>query len=223
MKKVKNLVIALFLAFTFIVADLAAAPVTAQAAGTLKFAKSITLMRENGTDGTMAYGIINSVKSDKILNLKSSNTNVAVVKSMQFRDDHSIVITGNKQGSTTVSFTVQRKNGKKYSFKSKVSVFNYTNPLSKCTFGKTDYRKQFDKKNSCFVSVGNTAKKGKININVKKGYKLEGLYLYEYGTGARKKIKNGSTITLDSLHYLGIDYKNVSKNYSYLIMLGGTI
>ena len=93
MKKVKNLVIALFLAFTFIVADLAAAPVTAQAAGTLKFAKSITLMRENGTDGTMAYGIINSVKSDKILNLKSSNTNVAVVKSMQFRDDHSIVIT----------------------------------------------------------------------------------------------------------------------------------
>ena len=180
-------------------------------------------MRENGTDGTMAYGIINSVKSDKILNLKSSNTNVAVVKSMQFRDDHSIVITGNKQGSTTVSFTVQRKNGKKYSFKSKVSVFNYTNPLSKCTFGKTDYRKQFDKKNSCFVSVGNTAKNGKININVKKGYKLEGLYLYEYGTGARKKIKNGSTITLDSLHYLGIDYKNVSKNYSYLIILGGTI
>ena len=71
--------------------------------------------------------------------------------------------------------------------------------------------------------MGNTAKKGKININVKKGYKLEGLYLYEYGTGARKKIKNGSTITLDSLHYLGIDYKNVSKNYSYLIILGGTI
>lgn len=48
MKKVKNLVIALFLAFTFIVADLAAAPVTAQAAGTLKFAKSITL-RGKGT------------------------------------------------------------------------------------------------------------------------------------------------------------------------------
>lgn len=40
MKKVKNLVIALFLAFTFIVADLVAAPVTAQAAGSLKFAES---------------------------------------------------------------------------------------------------------------------------------------------------------------------------------------
>ena len=61
MKKVKNLVIALFLAFTFIVADLVAAPVTAQAAGSLKFAKSITLMKGEGS-----YGIINSVKSDKI-------------------------------------------------------------------------------------------------------------------------------------------------------------
>ena len=68
MKRVKNLVIALFLAFTFIVADLVAAPVTAQAAGSLKFAKSITLMKGEGS-----YGIINSVKSDKILNLKSSN------------------------------------------------------------------------------------------------------------------------------------------------------
>ena len=47
MKKIKNLVIALFLAFTFIVADLAAAPVTAQAAGTLKFAKSITMLKGN--------------------------------------------------------------------------------------------------------------------------------------------------------------------------------
>ena len=113
MKKVKNLVIALFLAFTFIVADLAAAPATAQAAGTLKFAKSITLMRENGTDGTGTYGIMNSVKSDKILNLKSSNTSVATVKNVQFRGDHSIAIKGNKQGTTTVSFTIQRKKWKK--------------------------------------------------------------------------------------------------------------
>ena len=217
MKKVKNLVIALFLAFTFIIADLVAAPVTAQAAGSLKFAKSITLMKGEGS-----YGIINSVKSDNILNLKSSNTSVAMVKNVQFRGDHSIAIKGNKQGTTTVSFTVQRKNGKKYSFKSKVSVFNYTNPLSKCTFGKTDYSKQFDKQKNYFVSF-NIAKKGKINVTVKKGYKLKGLYFCEYGTGARKKIKNGSTITLDSSHYLEIDYKNTSKNYSYTMILGGTI
>lgn len=223
MKKVKNLVIALFLAFTFIVADLAAAPATAQAAGTLKFAKSITLMRENGTDGTGTYGIMNSVKSDKILNLKSSNTSVVKVKKDPFDGNmYSLTIKGTKQGTATVSFTVQRKNGKKYFFKSKVSVFNYTNPLSKCTFGKTDYSKQFDKGDHYFASFG-TAKKGKINIAVKKGYKLDSLYFCEYGTGARKKIKSGSIITLDSQHYLEINYKNTSKKYSYTMLLGGTI
>lgn len=223
MKKVKNLVIALFLAFTFIVADFAAAPATAQAAGTLKFAKSITLMRENGTDGTGTYGIMNSVKSDKILNLKSSNTSVVKVKKDPFDGNmYSLTIKGTKQGTATVSFTVQRKNGKKYFFKSKVSVFNYTNPLSKCTFGKTDYSKQFDKGDHYFASFG-TAKKGKINIAVKKGYKLDSLYFCEYGTGARKKIKSESTITLDSQHYLEINYKNTSKKYSYTMLLGGTI
>ena len=115
MKKVKNLVIALFLAFTFIVADLAA-PATAQAAGTLKFAKSITLMRENGTDGTGTYGIMNSVKSDKILNLKSSNTSVATVKNVQFRGDHSIAIKGNKQGTTTSIIYNTEKKWKKIFF-----------------------------------------------------------------------------------------------------------
>ena len=218
MKKVKNLAIVLFLAFTFIVADIAVAPATAQAAGTLKFAKSITLMREEGS-----YGIMNSVKSDKILNLKSSNTSVATVKKEPFDGNmYSITIKRKKQGTATISFTVQRKNGKKYSFKSKISVYNYTNPLSKCTFGKTDYRKTFDKENNHFISLGDTAKKGKINVDMKKGYKLEGLYFCEFGTGARKKIKNGSTITLDSLHYLEIDYKNISKNYSYTMILGGT-
>ena len=76
MKKGKKLIIALFLALTFIVTDLAAAPATAQAAGTLKFANSGILAKGDH----IGYGIINSVKSDKILSLKSSNTKVLTVK-----------------------------------------------------------------------------------------------------------------------------------------------
>lgn len=218
MKKIKNLVIALFLAFTFIVADLAAAPVTAQAAGTLKFAKSITMLKGNQT----GYGIMNSVKSDQILNLKCSNTNVATVKKEKFIDDYTITIKAKKQGTATVSFTVKRKNGKKYSFKSKISVYNYTNPLNKCVVGKKDYKKQLDKKNTVTVS-SSSPKKGKINITAKKGYKIEAIYYSEYGTGVQKKIKNGSTITLDSQHYLQIIYKDTRKNYSYAVSLYGSL
>ena len=63
------------MAFVFIAADFIAAPATVQATNGLKFAKSITIMKGTETD----YGIFNSVKSDKILNLKSSNTNVATI------------------------------------------------------------------------------------------------------------------------------------------------
>ena len=45
MKKAVKRLLVLFLALTFIVTDLAVAPVTAQAAGTLKFHKSIALMK----------------------------------------------------------------------------------------------------------------------------------------------------------------------------------
>ena len=45
MKKAVKRLLVLFLALTFIVTDLAVAPVTAQAAGTLKFTKSVALMK----------------------------------------------------------------------------------------------------------------------------------------------------------------------------------
>ena len=50
MKKAVKRLLVLFLALTFIVTDLAVAPVTAQAAGTLKFHKTIALMKGEESD-----------------------------------------------------------------------------------------------------------------------------------------------------------------------------
>lgn len=122
----------LFLALTFIVTDLVAAPVTTQAAGALRFQKTITLMKND----QVGYGIINSVRSDQVVGLKSSNTSVVSVKRERFLADYTITLKAKKAGTSTVSFKVKRKNGKTYSFTSKVTVYNYTNPLSVCKFGK---------------------------------------------------------------------------------------
>ena len=216
MKRAKKLIVALVLALTFIATNLAAAPATVQAAGTLRFAKSATLAK--GDD--VGYGIINSVKSDKILNLKSSNTKVLTVKKSPFMDDYTIQMKAKKPGTSVISFKVKRKNGKVYSFKCQIRVIKYTNPFSKYTFGNKNYTKQFDK--SRFAKIDSKSrKKGKINVTVKKGFKLIGLYWCEYGTGKSKKIKNGSTITLDSMHYLQATYKSTSMNYSYVTYLNG--
>ena len=117
MKKAVKRLLVLFLALTFIVTDLAVAPVTAQAAGTLKFHKSIALMKGE----EIGYVIINSVSSDKVLGLKSSNTSVVSVKKMPFLDDYTLTLKAKKTGTSIISFKVKRKNGKTYSFKSKVN------------------------------------------------------------------------------------------------------
>lgn len=93
MKKAVKRLLVLFLALTFIVTDLAVAPVTAQAAGTLKFTKSVALMKGE----EIGYGIINSVRSDKVLGLKSSNTSVVSVKKMPFLDDYTLTLKAKKQ------------------------------------------------------------------------------------------------------------------------------
>ena len=216
MKKAVKRLLVLFLALTFIVTDLAVAPVTAQAAGTLKFHKSIALMKGD----EIGHVIRNSVRSDKVLGLKSSNTSVVSVKKMPFRDDYTITLKAKKTGTSIVSFKVKRKNGKTYSFKSKVTVYNYTNPLNVCKFGRKDYKKSFDKKTMVPVAKG-YSRKAKVCITAKKGYKIVAIYYSEHGTGRQRKIKNGSTVTLDGEHYLQILYKNTSKNYVSSVYLDG--
>ena len=216
MKKAVKRLLVLFLALTFIVTDFAVAPVTAQAAGTLKFHKSIALMKGD----EIGHVIRNSVRSDKVLELKSSKPSVVSVKKMPFRDDYTITMKAKKTGTSIVSFKVKRKNGKIYSFKSKVTVHNYTNPLSVCKFGKKDYKKSFDKKTMVPVAKG-YHKKAKVSITAKKGYKIDAIYYSEHGTGKQRKIKNGSTVTMDGSHYLQIMYKNTRKNYVSAVYLDG--
>ena len=216
MKKAVKRLLVLFLAFTFIVTDFAVAPITAQAAGTLKFHKSIALMKGD----EIGHVIRNSVRSDKVLELKSSKPSVVSVKKMPFRDDYTITMKAKKTGTSIVSFKVKRKNGKTYSFKSKVTVHNYTNPLSVCKFGKKDYKKSFDKKTMVPVAKG-YPKKAKVSITAKKGYKIDAIYYSEHGTGKQRKIKNGSTVTMDGSHYLQIMYKNTRKNYVSAVYLDG--
>ena len=216
MKKAVKRLLVLFLALTFIVTDFAVAPVTAQAAGTLKFHKSIALMKGD----EIGHVIRNSVRSDKVLELKSSKPSVVSVKKMPFRDDYTITMKAKKTGTSIVSFKVKRKNGKTYSFKSKVTVHNYTNPLNVCKFGRKDYKKSFDKKTMVPVVKG-YPKKAKVCITAKKGYKIDAIYYSEHGTGRQRKIKNGSTVTMDGSHYLQIMYKNTRKNYVSAVYLDG--
>lgn len=218
MRKNKKLLAALFCMLVLTITNLAIAPATVQAAGKLKFAKSITLMKGQ----EVGYGIMNFAKTDKVVKVKSSNKKVVSVKSEKSPEgyDYTINMKAKKAGTSTITLTVKRKSGKRYTFKTKVRVYNYANPLKKCTFGETDYTKRFDKNYSTNVPL-KTAKTEKINAVAKKGYKIIGIYYGTYGDGTQKKIKNGSTITLDDMHYVRIDYKNTAKKYTQELYIMG--
>ena len=139
---------------------------------------------------------------------------------MPFLDDYTLTLKAKKTGTSIISFKVKRKNGKTYSFKSKVTVHNYSNPLNVCKFGRKDYKKSFDKKTMVPVAKG-YPRKAKVCITAKKGYKIVAIYYSEHGTGRQRKIKNGSTVILDGEHYLQILYKNTSKNYVSSVYLEG--
>ena len=181
-----------------------------------KFGKTAMLF----SGKSVSFGVMDSVKTDKILKLKSSNPKVVAVKKEFYYGEHNINLIAKKAGTATVSFTVKRKNGKTYSFKTKVKVYNYESPVSKFSIGTNDYTKLFNKEYINWVKADPVIK-GKLNITMKKGFKLTGLCLVEGGTGKEKKIKNGSKITLDATHYIRAEYKNTKKNYSYVVCLGG--
>ena len=112
MKKIKKFVLAFALIFAFVLSDIAIAPFTAQAAGLPKVMKSLVLMKGDGENGEMGYGIINFVRSDKVTNLKSSNPKVLKVSGsvMEEYGDYNISVYAKKTGTSTVSVTVKRKN-----------------------------------------------------------------------------------------------------------------
>lgn len=181
-----------------------------------KFPKEVMLLSGN----SVGFEVMDSVKTDKILKLKSSNPKVVTAADEVYSGGHYIDLIPKKAGTATVSFTVKRKNGKTYSLKTKVKVYNYENPVSKFSIGKKDYTKLFNKKYINSVKA-KPAIKGKLKITMKKGYKLTGLYWVETKTGKPKKIKNGSNITLDAKHHIRVEYKNTQKIFPYNIKLMG--
>ena len=213
MKKKKNLFVALMLAFAVLVSNFAIAPATTYAAGKPEMYAGIAIMQ----GGKTAVKVLNTVKSDKIIKVKSSNSKILTAKSVYMLGQHRIQFTAKKAGEATVSFTVKRKNGKTYSLKSHVIVHKYTNPFNKINIGKKSYKKQFNKK----YDVYNTSYvKGKLNISLKPGFKLRKIYYYDAAAQKMKTIKNGKKIVMDKKHRILIEYTD-DTNFYNTAMLGG--
>ncbi len=137
---------------------------------------------------------ISGLKKDAKVSLKSSNKKVVSVK--YDKKNNTVLMSPKKAGKATIICKI-KQNGKTYTSKCKWTLLKYQNPFVKYKIGSKDYTKKFNKTNNCSIKINYKGKAQKLEIKMKKGYKITQLYKKPY-LYMWKRIKNGSKIGLGS-------------------------
>lgn len=135
-------------------------------------------------------------KNAKTVTVKSSKASVADA----FMSGSTVMFDAKKAGKATLTITVTAKNGKKKTYKCKVVIYNYTNPVKSFKVGNTQFASKFKRPNVGELYTG--AKKAKVTVTPKAGWKLKKIehVMISFSDGMKestKKVKNKSTISIN--------------------------
>lgn len=146
-----------------------------------------------------------------IKNMKSSNKSVVTASAVKEGTLTYIDFKIKKAGSSVLTFKVKIGN-KTFSYKTKVNVRKYTNPLKTCKIGSRNFIPTFNMYNSCEVGKKMS---GKFKLALKSGWKLVSIQTYNSETGGNFKsyIKVPSKITLKKNELLKITVRNTKAKY----------
>lgn len=157
---------------------------------------------------TGSYGkMINGLKKNAKVTVKSSNKKVVSVK--YDKTMKMVCISPKKIGKAVITCKI-KQNGKTYTSKGTYTVLKYKNPFAKCKIGSKDYTKKFDKYNSCAVKM--SKKTQKLQIKMKKGYKITEIKGIKNSDASEVKIKNGSKIKTSDYMYIFCSFKDKKGN-----------
>ena len=181
-------------------------PVTEVQAKSPTFSKKIYMKcYPNRPDKNRTYGVVQNIyyptQNGKVTQLKNSNPEIAIVSKSEY-DKNGIVITPQKAGKTKITFKYA---GKK--FTSTIIVVEHENPFESIKIGKKNITKYFNVSDHYAMNKQKKALKGKINIKLKKDWKIEYINIYDrqYNT---KKVKNKSNVKLEGDSTLVIRVRN---------------
>jgi Bacterial Ig-like domain (group 2). len=145
---------------------------------------------------------ISGLEKDAKVSLKSSNKKVVSVK--YDKKSNTVLMSPKKAGKATITCKI-KQNGKTYTSKCKWTLLKYQNPFAKFKIGSKDYTKKFNKTNNCSIKISYKARK--LEIKMKKGYKITRLYKRPY-LYMWEKIKNGRKIKIGSNEGIIIYFKD---------------
>ncbi len=153
--------------------------------------------------------------SIKFSNLKSSNKKVVTVST---RKDGGLYLIGfniKKVGKATVSFKA-KCNGHTYSYKSKVRVCKYKNPIKTLNIGKKSIASNFNK--FTFYNYKGKKLSGNLKLTLKKGWEFERAYIYSSTSSYYKDYaKIPSSVSLKKKQTMAIVVRNKKHDYQQTV------
>lgn len=177
--------------------------------GSAVYGKKITISKASyyvlidmGKKGNGAKKV--TIKSSNNKVLKPDNSMTSYIKAPVFKVG--------KKGSANITIKIKNKSGTK-TYKSKVKVVAYKNPVKSVMLGETNLAKKFKSK-TYFSGYSPASNSEKINIKPASGWKVKSIVqMYFDGDDFKdKKIKNGGTIKWRGDDRIIVTLKNASKN-----------
>ena len=153
----------------------------------------------------------------KITNLKSSKSSVVDAEASSSSTGTFIRFSVKKKGTARITFKV-KAGAKTYSYKCKVTVWPYSNPVKTLKIGNRDYASKF--KTGRYYTIGKKFS-GKIKLGLKAGWTLQTIRTYNPQGGANMKTYNKSPsnkITVKKGYLLDIMLYN-KKGYSLSLII----
>lgn len=131
----------------------------------------------------------------KITKVTSSNTAVLKVK----KTNGVFNLYPLKTGASNITVTYKDDNGKSQSFKTKVKVKSYSNPVKKFTVGSTSFTSRFKKDNNCQYNYKTEMTvKGKLTVTAAADWKIVKIQKFDFFTGKTSTLTNGKTYTFNA-------------------------
>ncbi len=160
------------------------------------------------------YSIQNIKKTDKVKTSISDKSVAEICKTEYYGDKLWIFINPKKEGFCKITCTVKR--GKKtYKSYKNLYVVKYTNPFKSFKVGKNDYASMFATYSK--MEGLSASSKSKVAIKLKKGFKLENIYLYDEN-GNYTIYKNNKTINMKKYNRICVGVLS-TKNSSIRLFL----
>jgi hypothetical protein len=138
----------------------------------LTYSKNLSLSYMKGKKNFLIY-MGKKLKSTDAVTVKSSKPSVIKKVSPFYSNWPSFTV--KKAGKATLTIIVRHKNGKKNTYKTKITAYKFKNPFKSCKIGGKDFKSSFNKFTMPYLETEGSPDQLYVDVNLNSGWKIKKL------------------------------------------------